>query len=355
MGAMNSFARKKLVFLAAMCFFLSIIENAFPKPVPFFRLGLANLPVMISFLVMSPSQSLFLVFLKILAGSVASGTLFSYIFLFSFCGSMASFLVMAAVFLLKERGMMSWVGVSLFGALASNCAQLALSRIFIFGESTVYVAPYFLVLSLGSSIALGLFAEFFQSRSRWLEAVIREDGLLVEQDDAPVKEGEGLVSFRLRLAFAVATILCLSLVVFACFCKSPAVLWSLVAVMAAAVFVLRRKISVVTTAVMVLSVTAVSLLVPHGKILLELGFLRITEGALVQGLLRSGRLTACLFSSRLAFALLSPFHAESRGLVGQVMVLSSAFGARKGAVLEGETGTGLLDRIDSILLEVWRQ
>lgn len=354
---MNSSARKKLVFLTAMCFFLSIIENAFPKPVPFFRLGLANLPVMISFLVMSPSQSLLLVFLKILSGSVASGTLFSYIFLFSFCGSMASFLVMAALFPLKKRGVVSWVGVSLSGALANNFAQLVLSRIFIFGESTVYVAPYFLALSLASSIVLGLFAEFFQSRSRWLDAVIREcehqvEGMNGARVDSLEEDG-GSGCLKSRLAFGFAAVFCLGIVVFSCFCRSLGVLWAMVAVLAVAVFVLRRKVSLGPAAVMVVSVTAVSLLVPHGKILFELGFLKVTEGALVQGLLRSGRLTACVFSSRLAFALLSFFHAESRGLVAQVLSLSAAFGSRKGVALEGKTG--FMDRMDSVLLEVWQE
>ncbi|MDO4507705.1 MAG: Gx transporter family protein, partial [Spirochaetales bacterium] len=57
-----------------------------PKPVPFFRLGLANLPIMLSFLCMTKKESTALIFLKVLLQGIISGTLFSYIFLFSLAG-----------------------------------------------------------------------------------------------------------------------------------------------------------------------------------------------------------------------------------------------------------------------------
>ena len=99
---------------------------------------------------------------------IVQGTLFSYIVLFSAAGSLAS----AAVMLLLHRGLgrhVSLVGVSIMGALASNLAQVAAARLIIFGESAWLIAPAFLITGTISALLLGLFAERFVHRSRWLE------------------------------------------------------------------------------------------------------------------------------------------------------------------------------------------
>ncbi len=38
----------KIAFFSALCFFLSAVEYAVPKPLPFFKIGFANLPILIS-------------------------------------------------------------------------------------------------------------------------------------------------------------------------------------------------------------------------------------------------------------------------------------------------------------------
>ena len=50
-----------VAFMGALCLFFSTIEYLFPKPFPFFRLGLANLPVLLSFDLFSPGYVLLLV------------------------------------------------------------------------------------------------------------------------------------------------------------------------------------------------------------------------------------------------------------------------------------------------------
>ena len=53
-------------WFAALCFFLSTIEYMIPKPLPFLRLGLANLPIMLAIGVLPPRQFLALVLAKII-------------------------------------------------------------------------------------------------------------------------------------------------------------------------------------------------------------------------------------------------------------------------------------------------
>jgi heptaprenyl diphosphate synthase len=153
-------------FLSAFCLFLSTIEYMIPKPLPFMRLGIANLPIILALDIMPVPQVLLLVLLKVVCQSLVSGSLFSYIFLFSFAGSFASGLVMIAA---RKAGgkAISFVGVSVLGAVASNLVQIVLARYFIFGESAWYIGPPFVAVGLATGILLGLFCEEFARRSTW--------------------------------------------------------------------------------------------------------------------------------------------------------------------------------------------
>ena len=159
--------RQALALLAAVALFLATVEHVIPKPVPFLKLGLANLPVLVGLTVLRPRELFTLVTLKIAGQGLVQGTLFSYIVLFSTAGSLAS----AATMLLLHRGLgrhVSLVGISIMGALASNLAQIASARLLIFGESAWLIAPAFLITGTVAALLLGLFAERFVRRSRWL-------------------------------------------------------------------------------------------------------------------------------------------------------------------------------------------
>lgn len=164
-------ARRDLVaFLGALCLFLSAVEYMIPKPIPFLRVGIANLPILVALDLLPFPSLLLLVLLKVIGQGLVGGTLISYVFLFSAVGSFASGLSMAALRrLLGPR--MSLVGVSILGALLSNIAQVLLARWLIFGEGAWLIAPPFLALGTITATVLGLFAERFTARSRWLAGV----------------------------------------------------------------------------------------------------------------------------------------------------------------------------------------
>ena len=155
-----------VAFLGALCLFFSTIEYLFPKPFPFFRLGLANLPVLLALDLFAPGYVLLLVALKVVGQGLVNGTLASYVFLFSAAGSLASVLVMLAVYRSGERWI-TLIGVSLFGSLASNIVQVSLSVTFIFGQSAWVIAPPFLGLGVASGLVVGIFAQRFRTRSQW--------------------------------------------------------------------------------------------------------------------------------------------------------------------------------------------
>ena len=163
--------KETLSLLAGCCIFLSLIEYIIPKPVPFMRLGIANIPIMISLIIFNPALTFILVLLKIAGQGIITGTLFSYVFIFSLCGSLAggSAMIIAGKFYGKN---LSMTGISVLGALSSNLAQLAAARLLIFGESAIMIAPPVILAGTVSGEIIGLFADSFVSSSRWLAGKI---------------------------------------------------------------------------------------------------------------------------------------------------------------------------------------
>ena len=162
-----------IAFLGAVSLFFSTIEYIIPKPVPFFRLGLANLPIIVTLSFFKPKHTLLLVLLKVLGQGLINGTLASYVFFFSLAGSFASVFAMLLAHRLGGRWT-SLIGVSIFGAVASNVVQVLLSVLFVFGTSAWVIAPLFLILGSASGVAIGFFAERFFETSGWLGEVRRE-------------------------------------------------------------------------------------------------------------------------------------------------------------------------------------
>ena len=162
--------RKTLALLGAFCLFLSTIEYMIPKPLPFLRIGIANLPLMLALDIFPLPVFLVLAALKILGQALVTGTLFSYVFLFSLAGTMLSALSMFALRRLLGYKRLSFTGVGTLGAMVSNITQLVLARLFIFGTVVQYIAPPFLAAGVITGVGLGLFCELFTRRSQWYAA-----------------------------------------------------------------------------------------------------------------------------------------------------------------------------------------
>jgi len=283
-------------WFCALCFFLSTIEYMIPKPLPFLRLGLANLPVMLSINVLPLPSFFFLVLIKILGQGLIGGTLFSYIFLFSAAGTAASALVMLALKKTFPRGI-SYIGISVAGAFASNAAQLVLARYYIFGESAWYIAPPFLAVGAASGTLLGLFANAFAAKSRWYADVasgnlafaeIRKPGLVA--DPAVKKRFFDTPVFRFCAGMAMLAALLFS--------DSPGIQGALTAVAAALVLLDSSRIRLLPVIGMAGSIILFNLFAPFGKVLWSPFYLPITEGALLSGVKKALTVEGMIFISR---------------------------------------------------------
>jgi heptaprenyl diphosphate synthase len=159
--------RKTAALLGGFSLFLSTVEYLIPKPLPFMRLGIANLPLILGADIFPFPYFLILAGIKILGQALVTGSLFSYIFLFSLAGTAASALSMYALRHVFGRKLIGFTGLSVSGSLMSNAAQLFLARRFVFGPGIRYAAPPLLAIGILTGAALGIFCESFCARSRW--------------------------------------------------------------------------------------------------------------------------------------------------------------------------------------------
>jgi heptaprenyl diphosphate synthase len=159
-----------VAILAAFSIFLSTIEFIIPKPLPFLRLGLANLAFLVGLRVLCTRDLLLLAAVKVVVQGMLFGTLFSYTVVLSASGTLAGWLAMLAVDRLGGRGKhISLVGVSVSGACASNLAQLTAAGLIFLSPGVWLIAPPFLLVGLVTSVILGVMAQRFIMQSKWVE------------------------------------------------------------------------------------------------------------------------------------------------------------------------------------------
>lgn len=171
--------REITAFFGALCLFLSAVEYLIPKPLPFFRLGLANLPLLLGLRFLKPKDLILVLLLKVIGQGLVNGTLASYVFLFSLAGSVVSVFTMSAVYRLGGRHV-GLVGVSLSGALASSLVQVALAVTFIFGETARVIAPFSIGSGIVTGLIIGVFADRFVSSSAWLKGIEKQYSISLE-------------------------------------------------------------------------------------------------------------------------------------------------------------------------------
>jgi heptaprenyl diphosphate synthase len=166
---MQLYGKRNLALLGAMCLFLSAVEYMIPKPLPFLRIGLANLPLMLAVDMLPFLSFLVLILIKIFGQALITGTLFSYILLFSIAGTFFSAMIMFALRRIFRRNRITFIGIGTAGATASNAAQLALAQVFILKENVRYIAPSFLAVGLVTGVALVIFCEVLSRRSEYYQ------------------------------------------------------------------------------------------------------------------------------------------------------------------------------------------
>ena len=297
--------KQRIAYYAALSILFGSIELFIPKLLPFFRLGLSNIPMFLA-LDMPLHSFLLLATLKALGNSYISGNIFSFFVLISLSQSLISALLM---WLLKRTGLFSNYGLSISGAGASAVTQLAVSSLYI-GNSVFSFLPLMLASSLATSIAVA----FFSYR---VEALRIPPEIKGEED---VKTGSAIVLSLIVSLIAVmavnhlASLIALALLSFLLQIKSG------------------RKLKIIPHLTIAAFMVFSALLSPEGRVLGTIGSFMITEGALLDGIAKAIRLSSTVALSQAYSPMLRP----GKNLLGDTLKYStslfSAFEKQEGTI-----------------------
>jgi heptaprenyl diphosphate synthase len=272
--------KEYIAYLGALTLLFSYAEMFLPRTLPFFRLGLGNVVMLLSFSLPFSSYMLLSV-IKAFAASLMAGTLFTPFFLLSLGQSVSSAIVMYALYHLfnkdgsKKSELVSIYGISMAGASVSSVVQIALASLYL-GEGTFAL--------LGPMILFSLFAGILTAfMALHLNIPSEAPALKEKSSDANLQ--------KKSIVVAVAT----AVVVASVFVLMQDDLKILGICVAASVIAQKfsgRKILFLPHFLMWLFVIFANILVPAGKVLCTVFSFSVTEGALLVGVSQAMKLSA---------------------------------------------------------------
>ena len=144
-----------MALLTALALIIFMVEAQLPQiaPVPGMKLGLANIVTVFALYALGAGQALMILAARCILGSLFAGNLNALIF--SLMGGVTAMLVM--ILLSHVRGL-SVYGVSVGGAAAHNCGQVAAAILTLGNTAPLYYLPVLLGVSIFSGALTGLIA-----------------------------------------------------------------------------------------------------------------------------------------------------------------------------------------------------
>ncbi len=151
--ATRTLARLGMITSAALILFT--LESLAPRPLPWMKLGLGNAAVLLALVTLGPFHAIAVSAVKILAGSLMTGSLGSPAFVIGGGASLSSVSCMALLHR-TVPGVFSAVGLSVAGAVVHQLAQLVIAYLYIGHAGLFSFVPLFLVSGLISGALIGL-------------------------------------------------------------------------------------------------------------------------------------------------------------------------------------------------------
>ena len=142
-----------LALLTAIALTIFMVEAQIPAlvPIPGIKLGLANIVTVFALYALGPGQALLILLARCFLGAVFAGNMNALIF--SLLGGVTAMLVMIGLSRLRK---LSVYGVSVGGAAAHNCGQVAAAVLTLGNTAPLYYLPVLLGVSLFTGALTGL-------------------------------------------------------------------------------------------------------------------------------------------------------------------------------------------------------
>ena len=146
--------------LLALALIFSYLEFLLPPflPVPGFKLGLSQIPVLMAFYLFDFKSALTVSILKVVIFSLIVGYFFSFLFFVSLSGSLAALFFM---YLFRKIGF-SIYGVSVFSALGHNIGQFFVVYLLLGVNAVIPYIPFILLFSFLTGLLIGIIVNYIK-------------------------------------------------------------------------------------------------------------------------------------------------------------------------------------------------
>jgi len=161
----------RLGLLSSAALILFVFETLVPRPLPWMKLGLGNVAVVLALLVYGPGAALAVSLIKLMAGSLITGGFGGPAFAIGAAAGLASWGAMSLVCRWTGR-LFSPVGLCIIGAAVHQTAQLGAAWLYIRQAGLFSLLPLSLASALASGALIGLLVHWALEKFRangWLE------------------------------------------------------------------------------------------------------------------------------------------------------------------------------------------
>ncbi|MBA5850295.1 Gx transporter family protein [Clostridium sp. cel8] len=154
---------RKMIFLSFMtsiALVIYVLEAQIPVIFPGIKLGLANMISLAALILLGWKESLIIMFLRTLLGSIFGGSMSAFIF--SITGGILSNIVMILLYKYFKNSISIWV-ISICGAIFHNIGQLLAASIIIQNFRIYIYLPILLISAVITGYFIGLCTNFLTS------------------------------------------------------------------------------------------------------------------------------------------------------------------------------------------------
>lgn len=155
---MSSKSSRELSLLILSAAVLGVVDTIIPRPLPFFKIGLANIASVVSVVRFGYLRTLELNLIRAVSVALITGILATPTFILSLSGALTSATVMWAVYRFSGNKV-SLAGISVAGAVSSLWAQLLAAGVILHDIPLRNILPLLTVWGVVSGLLVGTAAE----------------------------------------------------------------------------------------------------------------------------------------------------------------------------------------------------
>lgn len=155
---MSSESSRELTLLILAAAVLGVVDTMIPRPLPFFKIGLANIASVVSAVRLGYIRTLELNIIRAVSVALITGIIGTPTFILSFSGAVVSATVMSAL-LRFFRGKVSIIGISVSGAVCSLWVQLIAAGVILHDIPLSNLVPLLGFWGIVSGLLVGVLAK----------------------------------------------------------------------------------------------------------------------------------------------------------------------------------------------------